>query len=92
MPADQSDHDAIGRVIPLDRTCPYCRRDTQVDGEFFDGSEFRCANCGKRVVTYYVIGRGERDEWIVGAGEITPSSFETGRQRTRRVWRRRGRR
>ncbi len=74
-------------VLGLDATCPYCKRHSDV-GEAFEGQLYRCGHCGKRIFAYVL----SDDTMIMGAGETTPSSFSTGRQRTRALWRKRGRR
>lgn len=78
-------------LIPFEDLCPYCKHSTDA-GERFDGEHYRCGHCGKRVFAYSASGLDGVSVMYVGCGENTPSSFTTGRQRTRARWRKQGRR
>lgn len=68
--------------LPLDATCPHCNRNCDI-GEAFDGEHWGCRNCGARLVA--VVGE---TAWMA---LLAPPPL-TGRQRTRRLWQKRGRR
>lgn len=77
----------LAEQIPLNPYCPYCRKRHDVD-EVFDGSFRRCGHCGVLLVAREFID----GTMAMCPGETTPSSFTTGRRRTRALWRKRGRR
>ncbi len=85
MTAAAAPIDADPDVVPFDDTCPHCRRSAEL-GEVFDGSWRRCPHCGKWVVA--IAWTDETMSLISGE----PESPMTGRQRTRALWRKRGRR
>lgn len=74
-------------VYVLDPACPICGEPHYV-GEVFDGSERHCANCGTRLVAVAYQGGTMQ----MNAIERAPADSRSGRQRTRTLWRKRGRR
>ncbi len=81
--------------LPFDDTCPHCKRSSDL-GEVFEGVDYRCKQCRKRVFTCVVGGVfGDPERIMLGDGETypaTPGPRLVGRARTRARWRRQGRR
>lgn len=76
----------LDELLPLDPICPHCKGRHDV-GEAFTGSARECRNCG---AVLQATDNGERMWFFV---EYPPPLEPlTGRQRTRRLWRKRGRR
>lgn len=69
----------------MDSTCPYCKEKTDHD-EVFDGEHFNCTNCGRLVCA---VAYTDDTISLIGA---EPPPLLTGRQRTRMLWRKQGRR
>lgn len=70
-------------VYDLDGKCPYCRRPHDI-GEAFDGGIWPCRQC-RRLIVFVESGT---TVWACRYG----IDRGAGRKRTRRLWRRRGRR
>jgi hypothetical protein len=73
-------------LLPLDPTCPACGHPHDV-GEVFDGSDRYCAECDAYLVCVTYTDGSARMELV-----RQPAPELTGRQRTRLLWERRGRR
>ena len=72
-------------LLPFDDRCPHCGESANL-GEVFDGSRRLCWTCGKWVVAV---------EWTDGTMSLIsgePVPIRTSHQRTRALWRKRGRR
>lgn len=83
-------------MLDLDPTCPYCGDPHDV-GETYDGHGHDCASCGKHIVAVAFSDTVDgttpiRGCMIMVRGEPMIESTRPSRQRTRRRWRRQGRR
>lgn len=75
-------------MLELDPRCPYCHKEHDV-GETFEGHGHDCRSCGRHIVA---VAFTESGVMLMVRGEPEPESGSTGRQRTRRLWKKRGRR
>lgn len=85
MFAGTPDQDA-DELLPLDPICPHCKREHDI-GQTFSGRSHECASCGALL---QAADDGEKMWTFVEVGP--PQLPLTGRQRTRKLWRSRGRR
>jgi hypothetical protein len=70
---------------PLDPLCPHCNEPHDI-GEIYDGGSERCASCGA------LLQAASNDDGFWLFVERGPAKKPlTGRQRTRRLWAKRGR-
>lgn len=76
----------VETLLPLDPICPHCKREHDI-GQTFSGRSHDCANCGA------LLQAADDGEQMWTFVEKYPAQKPvTGRQRTRRLWRKRGRR
>ena len=72
--------------LPLSPYCPHCGGDHDI-GEIFSGGAERCDSCGALLQAY---DDGQR--MLLFVEKQPPARALSGRQRTRALWRKRGRR
>lgn len=80
-------------MLPLNSECPHCGYDCDI-GEIYDGSSYDCESCGA-VLQAASCGPSPQlpNGLMYMIVERRPSPTPaTGRQRTRRLWAKRGRR
>lgn len=91
MTATASKIDDDEELLELDPTCPWCGENVGYYDIAFDGTEHECRECDRPVVA--AEWNDATMSWLkVEPEPRRPPDPRTGRQRTRALWRRKGRR